>query len=96
VLLDLALEVDLLGEGGPTQKADTLFYLSKEAFKRRAIDELWRVKAATSAKSLGAVITSDAVMDQIRKELRRQTSHNMDPKELSELIKSNVLRPEAL
>lgn len=96
VVLDPALEVDLLGEGGPTYKADTMFYLSKEAFKRNAIDELWRVKAATSAKSLGAVITSDAVMDQIRKELRRQTGHNADPKELSELIKSSVLRPEAL
>jgi hypothetical protein len=35
-------------------------------------------------------------MDQIRKELRRQAGHNMDAKELSELIKSNVLRPEAL
>jgi hypothetical protein len=35
-------------------------------------------------------------MDQIRKELRRQTGHNADPKELSELIKSSVLRPEAL
>jgi hypothetical protein len=41
-----------------------LFYLSKEAFKRRAIDELWRVKAATSAKSLGQVITSDVLIDQ--------------------------------
>jgi hypothetical protein len=71
-------------------------YLSKEALKRNAIDELWRVKAATSAKSLGTVITSDAVMDQIRKELRRQTGHNMDPKELSDLIRSTVLRPEAL
>jgi Type I restriction enzyme R protein N terminus (HSDR_N) len=96
VILDPALEVDLLGEGGPTHKADTMFYLSKEAFKRNAIDELWRVKAATSAKSLGAVITSDVVMDQIRKELRRQTGHNADPKELNELIKSSVLRPEAL
>jgi hypothetical protein len=96
VVLDMALEVDLLGEGGPTQKADTLFYLSKEALKRNAIDELWRVKAATSGKSLGAVILSDTVMDQIRKELRRQTGHNMDPKELTEAIRSNVLRPEAL
>jgi hypothetical protein len=96
VVLDPALEVDLLGEGGPTQKADKLFYLSKEAFKRHAIDDLWQVKAATSAKSLGAVITSDTVMDQIRKELRRQTGHNADPKELSETIKSSVLRPEAL
>ncbi len=80
---------------GPTQKADTLFHLSKEAFKRHVIDELWRVKAATSAKSLGTVITSDSVMDQIRKELRRQTGRNMDPAEPSDLIRSSVLRPEA-
>ena len=92
----MALEVDLLGEGGPTHKADTLFYLSKEAFKRHVIDDLWRVKAATSAKSLGQVITSDPVIDQIRKELRRQTGHNVDTAELCDLLKSSVLRPESL
>jgi len=96
VELDMALEVDLLGDGGPTQKADVLFHLSKEAFKRHVIDDLWRVKAATSARSLGLVITSNSVIDQIRKELRRQTGHNMDTDELCDLIKSSVLRPEAL
>jgi len=96
VRLDMALEVDLLGDGGPTQKADTLFYLSKEAFKRHAIDDLWRVKAATSAKSLGAVLTSDAVIEQVRKELRRQTGHNVETGELRELLVSSVLRPECL
>src|SRR5215475_14898254 len=40
VLLDMPLEVDLLGDGSLSQKTDILFYLSKEAFKRRAIDEL--------------------------------------------------------
>jgi hypothetical protein len=94
--LDLALEVDLLGEGGPTQKADILFPLSKEGFKHRVIDELWRVKAATSAKSIGTAITSDTVVEQIRKELRRQTGHNVDTAELKDLIKSSVLRPDAL
>jgi hypothetical protein len=94
--LDIALEVDLLGEGGPTQKADLLFHLSKEAFKRHTIDELWRVKAATSARSIATAITSDAIIEQIRKELRRQTGHNIDPAELSDLIKSSVIRPDAL
>jgi hypothetical protein len=96
VQLDMALEVDVLGDGGPAQKADTLFYLSKEAFKRHLIDDLWQVKAATSAKSLAAVIVSDTVVDQIRKELRRQTGHNVVPAELSQLIKSGVLRPDCL
>jgi hypothetical protein len=96
VMLDMAFEVDLLSEGGRAHKIDGLFYLSKEAFKRHAIDEVWRVKAATSAKSLGTVITSDAVVEQIRKELRRQTGHNMEGGELRELLVANVLRPECL
>jgi predicted type IV restriction endonuclease len=96
VVLDLALEVDLLGEGGPTQKADTLFYLSKEAFRRHVIDELWKVKAATSAKSLASVITSDTVIEQVRKELRRQTGHQIEVKELRELVLATVIRTDAL
>jgi hypothetical protein len=96
VVLDLALEADLLGEGGPAQKADTLFYLSKEAFRRHVIDDLWKVKAATSAKSLAAIITGPTVIDQIRKELRRQTGHQIEAKELRELVLSGVIRADAL
>ena len=94
VILDLAFEVDLLGEGGPSLKADSLFYLSKEAFRRRLIDDLWRAKAATSPKSLASVITSDVVLEQVRKELRRQTGHQVDSANLAELIRKNVLRQE--
>jgi hypothetical protein len=96
VALDLALEVDLLGDTSHAAKSDTLFFLSKEAFKRHAIDELWRVKAATSARSVGQAIISDPVLEQIRKELRRQTGHNMETAELSDLLRSTVLRPEAI
>ena len=96
VVLDIALEVDVLGDDSLAQKADVLFYMSKEAFKRRLVDDLWRVKAATSANSLGAVITSDTIIDQIRKELRRQTGHNVEPGELCEVLKASVLRPECL
>jgi hypothetical protein len=87
---------DLLGEADPAHKADILFNLSKDGFKHHVIDDLWRVKAATSARSLGLVITSPAVIEQIRKELRRQTGHNMDTGELCDLLKSSVLRSEAL
>jgi hypothetical protein len=91
-VLDIVLDADLLGGDGPAQ-ADVLFHLSKEAFKHHVIDGLWRVRAATSATSLGTVITSDPVIDQIRKELRRRTGHDVDPAELSALIRSSVLRP---
>jgi hypothetical protein len=90
-VLDMVLEADLLGGDGPAP-ADALFHLSKEAFKHHVIDGLWRVRAATSATSLGTVITSDPVIGQIRKELRRRTGHDVDPAELSDLIRSSVLR----
>jgi hypothetical protein len=92
VVIDLALEVDLLGDGGPSHKADAMFPLSKEAFKRRLIDELWRAKAATSPKSLASVLLSDAVLESARKELRRQTAHNIDVKELGRLLQTTVIR----
>jgi len=96
VSLDPVLEVDLLGDGGPTQKADALFYLSKEAFKRRMIDDLWRVRSATSPKSLVTALTSEAVIEQVRKELRRQTGHNIEATELRDLLVASVLRPDYL
>ena len=82
-VLDPVLDADLLGRDGPAQ-ADGLFHLSKEAFKHHVIDGLWRVRVATSATSLGTVITSDPVIDQIRKELQRRTGHDVDPAELSD------------
>ena len=92
VIIDLALEVDLLGDGGPSHKADALFPLSKEAFKRRLIDDLWRAKAATSPRSLASILLSDAVLESVRKELRRQTAHNIDVKELGRLLQTTALR----
>jgi len=53
------------------------------------------VKAA-DVLEVAAVIVTDPVIDQIRRELRRRTGHDIDPAELSELITSSVLRPDAL
>jgi hypothetical protein len=39
---------------------------------------------------------SDTIIEQIRKELRRQTGHNVEVGELRELLKASVLRPECL
>jgi hypothetical protein len=45
---------------------------------------------------LGAVVLSDPVLDEIRKELRRRTGHNVGPKDLRELLQRNVLNLDAL
>jgi hypothetical protein len=73
--IDLALEVDLLAEAGLAHKADALFPLTKEALKRHLLDELWQANAATSPKSLAAVVLSDPVVEEIRKELRLKSAN---------------------
>jgi hypothetical protein len=96
VVIDLALDVDLLSDTGLAAKTDALFYLTKEAFKRRLIDDLWRARAATSPRSLAQVLLSDVVADAIRKEIRRQTNHNADVSEIHRILRGEVLRPETL
>jgi hypothetical protein len=94
VIVDLALEVDLLGDATAAQKANDLFYLSKEAIKRGLLDELWRTKAATSPKSLANVMLSDSMIEALRKELRKQTGYNGDLSKLKKTVCEEVIRPE--
>jgi hypothetical protein len=96
VIVDIALEVDLLSDGSLGQKADGLFYLSKEALKRRLLDDLWKAKAATAPKSLSGILLSDVVIDAVRKELRRQTGYNGDLADLARALREEVIRTEAL
>lgn len=96
IIVDLALEVDLLGEDTMQQKANKLYYLTKESMKRQQMDELWRAKKATSPKSLASVLCSPAVTNAIRKELKRMTGQNVDLNEVVSLLKDTVLKPECL
>jgi hypothetical protein len=96
VVIDLALEVDLLGDEPPAHKVGQLFYLTRESLKRRQIDELWRAKRATSPTSLAQVLVSDNVTEAIRKELWRQTGHRIDTAEIVQLLTDTVLRPASL
>ena len=94
VEIDLALDVNLVGEGTTAHKAEQLFFLARESLRRRQIDEVWKAKRATSPKSLASVVTSPAVADAIRKELRRTTKQRVDPAEITRLLRQTVIRPE--
>jgi predicted type IV restriction endonuclease len=96
VQMDKALEVDLLAEEPPAAKANALFYLSREAMKRHQIDELWKAQAATSPKSIGRILLSEKVVEEVRKELRRQTGHQADAARIERVLRTEVLRPDAL
>jgi type I restriction and modification enzyme subunit R-like protein len=94
VEIDLALDVELLGDMTPAQKAGQLFFLTRESLKRRQIDELWKAKRAQSPKSLADVLASDPVTDAIRRELKRRTGQKVEPAEIKRLLRETVVRPE--
>jgi hypothetical protein len=96
ISIDLAMDVHLLGEEPPQQKINQLFYLTREALRKRLIDDLWKAKRATSPKSLTNIILSPVVVGAIQKELRKQTGHNIDIAEVSKLLRTTVLKPEGL
>lgn len=96
IVVDLALEVDLLGEDTLTQKANQLYYLTKESLKRRQIDSLWQAKRATSPKSLAKVLRAENVVSAIRKELKRTTGQSVTDQEIVKLLNDTVLRPECI
>lgn len=96
VITELAFSVNLLGDGTVAQKAKVLFYLTRESFKKRQIDELWKARRATSPESLGRILRSESVQTAIRRELWRQTRQRLEPEELLGLLEETVLRPECL
>jgi len=96
IIVDLALEVDLLGEDTITQKSNQLYYLTRESLKRRQIDSLWQAKRATSPKSLARVLCSESVVSAIRRELKRATGQSVTADEVVRLLNHTVLRPECL
>jgi predicted type IV restriction endonuclease len=96
VVTELAFRVDLLGSDPPAQKAKHLFYLTRDAFKRKQIEELWRARRATSPASLGKVLRSENVVNAIRKELWRETGHRIDEGEVRKLLEDTILKPECL
>lgn len=93
IVIDLALEVNLLADT-PSHKANALFYLTREALKRKLIDELWQEKRAKSPKSLARALVSDSVSEAIRKELRRTTGQNIDQAEIVTLLRETVVRDD--
>lgn len=95
VALDLVMEVDILDPAStPKSAADQLWHLSKDAMRRRTIEEIWRARAATAPKKLAEVIMTDSVIAEIRRELRRRTGYNAEPTDLAQFIKNTVIMPD--
>lgn len=96
VQMDRALQVDLLSDETVNVKANAMFYLTREAMKKHLIDELWKARAATSPKSLTKILLSDKVVEEVKRELRRQTGYVADSARINEALRTEIIRPEAL
>lgn len=96
VEVNLAFEVDLLGDESPAKKTEALFYLHRGALKRNLIDDLWKRKAATAPAALADVLLTDSVLDAVRKAIRTASKYNPDTDELARILRSEVIRHELL
>lgn len=95
IATDLVIEVNLLDDDTTVaHKAAELFYVTRESFKRRQIDELWSQRQATAPPSLCAALFSDAVLDAMRKELRRSTGYNPSTEQIDAALRATVVRPD--
>ena len=96
VEIDLALDINLVGDEPLGKKVDQLFYLTRESLKKKQLDEVWKARRATSPKSLASVITSPPVVEAARRELRRQTGQRVEADEIARLLRETVVRPECM
>lgn len=89
---ELVFEVDFLDrEELMPRKIGKFFYLTKESMKREEICDFWYAKQATSPEAIKQVIIgSGAVLDAVRKEIRRKTRVNLDVKEIQRVIKNEI------
>jgi phage anti-repressor protein len=93
IVVDLAIEVDLLGPDQPAKKAEHLFPITRDAIKHGVLEEVWKAKRATSPKAIARVLISPAVVTAVRKELRRETDYSATDEEILGLVKA-TLRPD--
>ena len=82
--------MDLTGPEPPAKKADRLFPITREGMKHKVIDAEWKAKRSTSPKAIARVLTSDAVVTAVRRELRRQTEYSAEDAEVLRLITATI------
>ncbi|WP_170133159.1 type I restriction enzyme HsdR N-terminal domain-containing protein [Arthrobacter livingstonensis] len=96
VIVNMAFEIDLLGPASLEEKSQAMFLLHREALKRRRIDEVWKHRAVTEPGPLLGLILSETILDQIRKEVKRQTGITTTVEDLSEAIKTGIVDPKLI
>lgn len=84
----LIFEVDILDENlKPSAKTDLMFLISKEGLSKGRLDDYLSAQNAISPKTLKPVFLSEDVLSAVRREVKRKTKFNVDPKDLKNAVK---------
>ena len=94
---DLVLDIDLLALN--PKKADDLesvYLLTRESMLKSGLYAYHDHLQATNKFYLAAVVLSDAVLETVRRELRRLSDAKIEIEELREALKSEVIKREVI
>jgi Type I restriction enzyme R protein N terminus (HSDR_N) len=95
--VELVLEVNLLDQSATTAElADALWYMTKESFKHGSINDLWKLRRATSPRVMASTLVSHSVTQAIRAELHRVEGHLVEIEEIADILKRHVIRRDIL
>jgi hypothetical protein len=93
----LVCEVDVLALG--PKNADVVEFfgnLSREEFSKDTMGEYLERKEMSSKFALAAVLTTDSMIEQLRKEIRRLSGIRIDPDYLKQTLCDEVIKRELI
>lgn len=93
----LVCDVDVLACAPKSDSvADCFGHLSREAFSKDAMASLLHQKQVTNKFTVAALLTSDAVVDGMRKEIRRLSGVRVEPDYLRNMLTEDVIKRELI
>lgn len=93
----LVCDVDVLACSAKSDSvADCFGHLSREAFSKDAMASLLHQKQVTNKFTVAALLTTDGIVDAIRKEIRRLSSVRVEQDYLRDMLVGDVIKRELI
>ncbi|HVE71906.1 MAG TPA: type I restriction enzyme HsdR N-terminal domain-containing protein [Thermoanaerobaculia bacterium] len=94
---EIVLDIDLLAlSAKSSEDLESLYLLTRESMLKSGLYAYHDHLQATNKFYLAAVVLSDAVLDTVRRELRRLSDAKVEIEDLREALKSEVIKREVL
>jgi predicted type IV restriction endonuclease len=94
---EMVLDIDLLALSHKNAgNIESLFLLTRESMVKSGLDAYHDQVQATNRFYLAAIVLSDAVLETVRRELRRLSDVKLEVEELRTALKSEVIKREVI